>query len=131
MDEATKAAVERVRAAADDMIARNFSWQGVTGEDLRLVLAAAQRTATVPEGWRDMDTAPKDGSRVMLLLPERKYWERAIFGSWRTDEHAKHPRPYWTHDQERICGTLDTRRYQPVAWQPVPAAPKPGEPTNG
>ena len=90
-------------------------------EQLRDILAwaNARRDAAVAAAkvWRPIETAPKDGSRVLLLRNGH-----IVCGRWNNDMYAPKPRPYWSHDQERIFGTVDARQCQPTHWQPLPAS---------
>lgn len=70
-------------------------------------------------GWQPIETAPKD--RCILLWNSRL---GAIRGDWRTDKYSKKPRPYWSHDLERVFGVLHARAHQPTHWMPLPAAPE-------
>lgn len=70
--------------------------------------------------WQPIETAPKD-KEILLFCPFRG----VVRGSWRRDEYAKKPRPYWTHDRERLWGIRGTREDQPTHWQPLPKPPLP------
>src|SRR6185312_687271 len=84
-----------------------------------LAWANARRDAAVGSAkiWRPIETAPQDGSRILLLRNGR-----IVCGNWNDDRYARKPRPYWSHDQERAFGTVDTRQCQPTHWQPLPAS---------
>lgn len=69
--------------------------------------------------WRPIETAPKDG-HILLAFPLRG----VIRGIWRSDQDAKKPRPYWSHDCERIFGVNATRNDQPTHWMPLPDPPE-------
>lgn len=70
--------------------------------------------------WLPIDTAPKDGTKIMMACP----WLGVCGpGHWNEDKYAKKPRPYWTHWGERIWGALMIRGDQPTHWQPMPEAP--------
>ncbi len=61
--------------------------------------------------WRDMDSAPQDGTRVLLAVPRSDYVE-VMAGHWAGDNY-----PFW----ERDCA--ETEPVKPTAWQPIPTAP--------
>jgi uncharacterized C2H2 Zn-finger protein len=71
--------------------------------------------------WRPIATAPKDGTEVLLYCPKRG---TTVRGRWSDERYANKPRPYWTHDRERIWGKLDTRADQPTHWMPLPPPPE-------
>jgi hypothetical protein len=77
------------------------------GYQCAVVLAALPPTPT--PGWQPMDSAPKDGTRVLLWWP---YWNhtRPLVGYWAEGD--------W-HASERLEGSSE----QPQGWQPLPPAP--------
>jgi len=69
--------------------------------------------------WQPIETAPKDGSAVMLIDERCEYLpDRWAIAYWRPDS--------WANDW-RVCGA-DGRDYQtdiePTHWQPLPEPPK-------
>ena len=68
--------------------------------------------------WQPIETAPKD-REILLACPKRG----VVRGKWDDNRYAKHPRPYWSHDRERIWGTLACRRDQPTHWMELPDMP--------
>ena len=70
--------------------------------------------------WQPIETAPKDGGDLLLFCPARG----AVRGSWNACKYDSKPRPYWTHDRERLYGVKDTRADQPTHWMPLPKPPK-------
>ena len=69
-------------------------------------------------GWLPIESAPKDEA-VLIYCPLRG----VRVGRWCSDQYAKKPRPYWTHDGEYVFGKAATRADQPAHWQPLPHAP--------
>ena len=47
--------------------------------------------------WQPIETAPKDGTRVLLYRPSHYVWARIVCGKYADEQYAKKPRPYWTH----------------------------------
>ena len=84
------------------------------------------------EQWMPIETAPKDGTRILLYFPpQHPSWTRTIEGGfYEKDRFAKKPRPYWTGDGERVYGVLHYRTNQPTHYQPIPAPPQ-GEANGG
>jgi hypothetical protein len=75
--------------------------------------------------WQPIETAPKDGTRVLLHRPSAAAsWAQLVIGSFCLDQHAKRPRPYWKHDKERLEGVRQTRGEQPTHWMPLPSPPE-------
>jgi len=70
--------------------------------------------------WQPIETAPKD-KRIILFC---SIIGKSVFGYYNTDRHAKTPRPYWSHDLERMYGVLHVRRDQPTHWGYPPDDPK-------
>ena len=70
--------------------------------------------------WLPIETAPKDGTAIMVSCPRLGVCGPA---HWDTNQHARNPRPYWTHWGERIWGTRWVREDQPTHWMPLPEAP--------
>jgi len=68
--------------------------------------------------WQPIATAPKDAD-VLLYCPRRG----VVRGKWDDCRYARNPKPYWSHDRERIFGTRETRDDQPTHWMPLPEAP--------
>lgn len=71
--------------------------------------------------WQPIETAPKDGTKIMVYCP----W----FGvcgpaQWDDDRYAKKPRPYWTHWGSGIWGVSRVREDQPTHWMPLLQPPK-------
>lgn len=71
--------------------------------------------------WLDIESAPKDGTRIILY---RK--GRIVCGRWDDDRLNRRPRPFWTHDNIRIFGSTDARSVPPTHWMPLPTPPHGG-----
>lgn len=68
----------------------------------------------VPEGqWQDIETAPKDGTKVLLLWPSYA-GNKAIIGKY--DEREDH---HWLPGN----GSFFTIKSPPTHWMPLPQAP--------
>lgn len=85
----------------------------------RLSEALAEAEKKGAEDWQPIETAPRDGTRIILL---RK--NGPVFGCWDDDRYSTKPRPYWTHDQVRAFGNVDARKVPPTHWMPLPAPPR-------
>lgn len=94
--------------------------------------AAWNRAMSGPTGWRDIASAPRDGTRVMLWFPVANGGRgMSIFGHWHLDKYSAKPRPYWWNDQDRIYGMIWMRANLPTAWQPLPLPPTNGDTNEG
>ena len=95
-------------------------WQHPCG----VVAHTALENGGEAQGWRPIETAPKD-TRVLLFWPS--FWNskpRIETGQWKDDRYANRPKPYWSGDQERIFGVRAYRESAPTHWQSIepPAA---------
>ena len=71
--------------------------------------------------WQPIETAPKDGTTVLLYPPS---WtsRTSSTGSWNSDKHARKPAPYWERDD--CWNKVMLSRNSPTThWMPLPAAP--------
>lgn len=70
--------------------------------------------------WQPIETAPKDGSRILGFNP---YAEGIVIYRWDSQTHHKKPRPLW-----KIECSLDQRWFsenrQPTHWMPLPPPPE-------
>lgn len=82
-------------------------------------ILAALGTKGADTGWRDIATAPRDGTRLVL-------WDlsRAVFGSWRVDEGFSSKEPMWLDESynDYSCG-FASNPLEPTYWMPIPPAP--------
>lgn len=66
--------------------------------------------------WHPIETAPKDGTRVLLFWPLFGNNEHQEFGCWDTQPHNNKPKPFWSGDMERVYGIGWYRKYTPTHW---------------
>ena len=64
--------------------------------------------------WKPIADAPKD-RRILLYRPTSTNY-RIVMGRFHSDEYAKNPRPYWTHDAELMEGRISARNNPPTLW---------------
>ena len=69
--------------------------------------------------WRDIGTAPKDGTRVLL-----RCGHVTTVGWWELQRYNKQPKPYWTTEYGWLAGVSWDRSHQPDYWQPLPEPPR-------
>lgn len=77
---------------------------------------------TEPEGqWKPIETAPKDGTAVLVYPPTWRNKNCAI-ARYVTDKYAEHHCPYWRRDDDlgRITFSRET---PPTHWMPLPPPP--------
>lgn len=72
--------------------------------------------------WRPIETAPRDGTCVLLLITNSK--RRISTGRWDSQEYHKKPRPFWHVDMWSFGGPETHRGVQPTHWQPLPGPPE-------
>jgi len=75
-------------------------------------------------GWMTIETAPKDGARVLLYFPLFGSKDHQEFGRWDAQPYNKKPNPFWSGDMERNYGVCWYRKYPPSHWMPIPTAPR-------
>lgn len=64
-------------------------------------------------GWHPIESAPKDGSRILVIMDGK-----VKIASWETQNYNMKPRPYWKTEGQ-ILQSID-RSNQPVKWMPLP-----------
>lgn len=76
--------------------------------------------------YAPMDSAPHDGTRILLLVttPEGKLC--AVCGHWDSDKDSKRARPYWANDLELKHGKVFSRSCRPIGWQRLSLSPPAG-----
>ena len=67
-------------------------------------------------GWRDIATAPKDGTPVLAWM-----FNRPVIAWWNTQKYHSAPCPYW--ESAGSTGVYRDRCNQPTHWQPLPEGP--------
>lgn len=72
--------------------------------------------------WRPIETAPKDGSSILLFIPGFEC-RKVYCGYWDDDRYAAKPKPYWSNDAERWLGKVSVRSNTPSHWMPFPDPP--------
>jgi hypothetical protein len=77
-----------------------------------------------PSGWRPIDTAPKDGTTLILFFPVFGTAPTQGFGRWDPQRHNTRPRPLWTGDLEAVMGVSRYRKYPPSHWRLPPDYPE-------
>lgn len=86
---------------------------------IETLITAAQRSQAAEDGWRPIETAPRDGAAVFVAIP----WDNSdgwITGEAKTHDTEYGPAWYWMN--------LDPSDYHadviyPRMWQPLPAPP--------
>lgn len=87
----------------------------------------------VEQGWQTMETAPKDGTRVLLAGAHRGGWWQAM-GYFdpefeRTDKKQRGKTVYrgaWTDETVASFKYQELNELDPAHWRPLPATPKGG-----
>lgn len=73
--------------------------------------------------WHPIETAPKDGTVVLVFPPTWKGKGRtASVAKWDDDKYAKKPRPYWSRD-DALGQVTASRNTPPTHWMPMPPPP--------
>ncbi len=79
-------------------------------------------STVAPEGWRPIESAPKDGTSILAWFSW--FGGQCEVCSWADDKQGKPPRPYWSAISERTFGVRHARESQPKYWQPLPPPPE-------
>ena len=66
--------------------------------------------------WLPIESAPRDGTRILLLCP----MVGVACGAWSDEKFAAKPRPYFITDRERAIGITATRNDQPSHFMYLP-----------
>lgn len=75
--------------------------------------------------WQPIDTAPRvESGMILLFRPSAYQWGKIAPGVFNPDKYAKRPRPYWEM-RLKIGGIIESRRWEPTHWMPLPEPPKP------
>lgn len=74
-----------------------------------------------PTAWQPIDTAPKDGTDVLLFLPtyKRQVW----LGHYSVRETFSHGKLEYRHEEWSLSLAYCTDKPEPTHWMPVPAGP--------
>jgi hypothetical protein len=118
----------RWQTADEAEAARAAHWDGCWEARGHHECAIARLRATVGrsiEGWRPIESAPKDGGRVMLT--GERGW--IVLASWSEDAafpECEH-RPGWQVSECDDCWySRSLEPAEPTHWMPLPSAPVPG-----
>jgi len=84
-----------------------------------MLLALLDEVLAGREGWRPIETAPRDGTNVLLWMTA--YGGRSRIGHFDDDRYSKKPRPFW---RSLLDDITTCRRGQPPCWQPLPEPPE-------
>lgn len=72
-------------------------------------------------GWRPIETAPKDGTKVLIAEPvneEHAMDQYAVYAAWWDADEA-----IWTDYAVKSFGYEEVQAYAPTHWRPLPASP--------
>lgn len=86
-------------------------------DDMRAALRSAI-TAAQPEGWQPIETAPRDGTSILILYNGcaiEACWECVEYGDWESWSESV----YWWSSELNCLDDGD----EPTHWMPLPAAP--------
>jgi hypothetical protein len=69
--------------------------------------------------WQPIETAPKDGSYIVVWPPT---WNKGVScAKWNSDRFSAKPRPYW--QRLDAMQTTQSRLKTPTHWAPIPLPP--------
>lgn len=67
-----------------------------------------------------IETAPKDGTDVLLWCPRIYGKGKWVIGSWTDDKHTQKPGPFWRLVLVGSTRIMDSRQNPPTHWLPLP-----------
>lgn len=73
--------------------------------------------------WKPIETAPTDGTMILLYRPKAAEWAKVTVGKYNDDKYAKKPKPFW-EIWFKLGGVTDSRLWVPTYWMPIPEQPK-------
>lgn len=113
------------------------------GEQTEQVLIDARAALAAPApqapAWQPIETAPKDGRKLILAYRNRNNKARTVMARWLTDEEAAETDAdgvgleggwYECIDNWDDYTEVAIHEGEPSHWMPLPAAPQTKEPTN-
>ncbi len=112
-EELARQIVDRLDVLSDDLTIREYARRA------RSEVAALLEPHLVGE-WQDIESAPKDGSTVILYWPG--YGNGVTVGFYLDNSMKGIPWKGW-----RVFSGQIARHGQPTLWQPLPSAPPKGE----
>ena len=75
--------------------------------------------------WRPIDSAPRDGTRILLFYPVFSHQVRFVTcGRWNEDVFSSKPHSYWAPDGADLYGKATVRVSKPTHWSPLLKPPK-------
>ena len=72
--------------------------------------------------WQPIETAPRDGTTVLLYPPTWKS-KTCSMGKFNPDKYCQKPKPYWNRDDDN-GRVSDSRKAITTHWMPLPPPPK-------
>jgi hypothetical protein len=90
---------------------------------VKLVTRLADRLAAKgEEGWRPIETAPRDGTEVYLWSPDAGDGGEAFTGYWQDCEDYPGGGAWWSRPTDPF--NIDS---DPTRWRPLPPPPEPSK----
>jgi hypothetical protein len=68
--------------------------------------------------WQPIETAPKDGSEILLLRSDG--WPNPIRATWTTGWEGS----FWRPSEDEVRDLLGEEIESPISWMPSPEPPK-------
>lgn len=120
--------MESARTAEDDQrdFGAGFTVDGVRVDPARVrIFTATPPAAGVPERWQPIDTAPKDGTEVLLRVKLRAGVPgRCLVGHYMPGGHCIEDHPPIDSGWYFWNGCMFDRAAEPIEWMPITTAPE-------
>lgn len=97
--------------------------------DIANVIARRTPTPAVGDGWQPIETAPKDGTRVLFYDPDSSgliyagVWDAKFCSEWPEGAEEAVYRGAWTDYAVASFAYEEHCEYSPTHWQPLPTPP--------
>jgi hypothetical protein len=118
-----EAALRRVRASdgAADTVGEE---RAAIDWSLARVRDAIAKMESPLDDWRPIETAPHDGTRVLVLIPPGADGRRSVeIAAWDDERFNKRPHPFWAWER-RFLGVATMKDMPPTHWMPLPEVPR-------
>ena len=105
-------------------------------EEWAIAVALRERLADAPDGWKSIETAPKNGRKVIVFYLNSNNLPRTVMARWLTDEEAAETDAdgvgleggwYECIDNWDDYTEVAIHEGEPTHWMPLPAAPQQGD----
>lgn len=112
------------------------AWDAIAAKNAEIARLHKRIAELEADGWRDIETAPEDGTRVILAWQAVEVaggplvwfqsigcWDAKFDSDWDIDVGDLVYRPAWTDGTVSSWAYEDCTELHPTHWRPLPAPP--------